>query len=775
MSVNLPCIVEYVTFRKDNGFAVLAANLDQYSHHYRPEMEEMVKDMINTKYNSFTVVLGMLDVNEDPKGGQYIFVGNFDNDPKRGKQFKADFYYRDIPNTEDGLRSFLMTLPHIKESRSQAIINRFGVEGTVDVMQNHPERLIEINGITETRIPLIKKQWDEKSYLCNLYQWLSSRGVAVGIADKAYRLWGKKTIEILDKNPYRLVELRGIGFITADKMAHQILKNIPQDYRINACMQYVLQEEVMDESNLCIPYTILRQKVSKLLSECDDALGKDGSDTKSYLETVASILKSNFKDFAVVKDTDESSPITYVYSRDVWDKEKFISEQLTKKINDDSDSCTDEDIEWAEMGLSNNDIKIKMDESQKEAVKSAFSRAITVITGPAGSGKTLICKCICNIAQRKHLSIRLLTPTGKAAQVLGEKTGFPASTIHRALGMKPGDDVPDESITENIIVVDEVSMCGIDTMYAIMSALQQNFYAHIVFVGDKNQLPSVSPGNFLSDMIDSNVANVITLEKIHRQDENSFISVVANEIAKGKVTDIPPHANDIKWYNLDVNDFDKMVSDHVDKYLSSGKDIEDLQIISPMKKGVCGVYGLNKLMQNKMIKINGNENKFVEMGFSKFYLGDRVMQIVNNYEKSIFNGDMGVVIDLGDKVINKEETDKKQRYIVVDFYGSKITYVGKEMEELQLAWCCTVHKMQGSQFPYVMMILAGEQNVMMSKELLYTSITRAMKHVDVFGHSNMWRLCPTKSVIRKRYTLTTKIIKEIKEKKKVLYVLGEKV
>lgn len=417
--------------------------------------------------------------------------------------------------------------------------------------------------------------------------------------------------------------------------------------------------------------------------------------------------------------------------------------------------------------------KIILDDSQKEAIRSAFNYKITVLTGPAGSGKSLICRYIYQIAKEAGMSVRMMAPTGKAAQVLSEKTGCPAQTIHRGLGMKPGDDNPKNIVSEDILLIDEVSMCGLDTMYALMKATEANKWVNIVLVGDKQQLPSVSPGNFLSDIIDSGCANVVTLNRVHRQDEGSYISLLANEISKGKTISVPDTANDIKWNKLHVDEFHEGLVKYIDEFLI-GKDVEDLQVISPMKKGECGVFKLNEVIQKKMADLNGTANTPLVIGFNKFFIGDRVIQMTNNYDKDAFNGDMGVICDLGEKILDPTVSDKKEKFITVDFSGEKKEYFGTEIDQLNLAWVCTVHKYQGSQSKYIIFIMAEEAQIMMSRELVYTAMTRASKRLEIFGHENMLRIAPTRSIISKRYTNMKRVIEELRSGAKILDVMEKK-
>lgn len=770
--MELPCIVRHVQFRNEKGFAILACDLDPFSAKYKPDMEGMVEGAVNEKYQTFPVSLGMLDPHENPSGGQYIFVGDFTTNPKYGRQFKAEFYYQDTPTTEDGLLACLMTLPNIKESRANAIIKRFGVQGTIEVLDINPSALTEISGINEKRLGPIIKAWEEKKYMRELFTFLTSHQIPMTWADKIFKEWGKDSLKIIAENPYRLVEIRGIGFVTADTIAHKVMDKIPVEYRTTACMKYVVEENTWSESNLCLPYSELKKGVLAIITQCDEELENE-TDSQEILKVIPTCLKNNLKLFGAMKDKTDNT--VYVYLRRVMDRERFIAQQIwtRKEFDHNKQTCTDLELDDAQSNISvHNRQEIVLDDTQKQAIKSAFEHKLTVITGGGGTGKSTICRAIFYLAQKKGMTVRMMSPTGRAAQVLSEKTGCGASTIHRSLNLKPGDDEPKNRITEDIVIIDESSMSGIDTMYPILSAMQENVWGNIVFVGDKNQLPSVSPGNFLSDLISCGVLNVVTLDKVHRQDENSYIYLIANDIAKGKSVTIPSNASDIKWNNINPDSFKEDLLEFVDAYIDSGQDMEDLQIISPMKKGLCGVYRINEILQESMARRNNETDNFIQRGFSKFHVGDKVIQIVNNYDKMIFNGDMGLIISVGEKARDSSSNDRLEKYVVVDFYGEKMTYFGEDLDELHLAWGITVHKFQGSQCKHVVFILAGEAQIMMSKELVYTGFTRAEKMLTIFGHSAMLRIAPTKSAIRKRYTNLVKLIDECKNGKKNFDVLG---
>lgn len=770
--MELPCLIERVRFRSPEGFTILSASLNAYSSKYDTGLEDLIAEKIrDNKYDTFTITITASDPEEKFEGRQCVFIGDFSHHPKYGDQFKAEFYYQDEPTSEDGLQAYLMTLPNIKEVRSKDIIKRFGIEGTIDVLDNHPYRLVEINGITEKRVEPIKQQWDKDKTLRDLYVWLSEHGISLKLGQKAFELWSYDTQKILCNNPYRLTEIHGIGFIQADQIAHQILDEIPVHNRVKSCINYILKEDLNKNSNLCSPFKQVQKETIALLCKCDEQLGKKGF-LKEYADSINPVIKNNLDVFAPVRERQDGSQ-TYLYLRAIWNKEKAIAKYLYDRSQYDHSKAewAEQHIEMAEEDIQRlTGINITLDDKQKEAVQSAFENKITVITGGGGTGKSTICRCIYYLAIEQGLSVRLMSPTGKAAQVLANKTQGPAATIHRSLKMMPGEDFAREDIKEDIIIVDEVSMVGVDTMFAILNAMEENPWGNIVFVGDSNQLPSVSPGNFLSDIIDSGCANVIRLDRIHRQSDKSYISYMANEIAKGKVMDVPEDADDVKWHNVNPNNFSDIIQRVLENYMQH-HEIEDLQILAPMKKGLCGVYQINEVVQKMMAEKNGNQEKVLKKGFRILHVGDRVIQTKNNYDKMIFNGDMGVIINLGRKVIDPSVSDQKEDFVEVDFYGDHITFLGIEIEQLQLAWCVTVHKFQGSQAPYIIFVLPYEARIMMNKELIYTGFTRAEKFLALYGSIDMLRMAPQKSAIRKRYTNMNKIIEEIRSNRNILQVL----
>jgi len=771
-NLELPCFVNYIRFRSENsGYAILDCTLDKESNKYRSELEPLVEQCADP--NQFVVSTSMLNFGENPAGGQYIFVGKFVANKKYGNQFKSDFYYRDSPTTIDGLRTYLMMLPHIKDVRSNEIIKKFGVEETIEVLDKTPEKLLEINGITEDRLKLIKEAWDRDTFLRRLYIFLGEHDIAPSLGQKIFDLFKQASIEILKENPYRVIEVKGIGFKTADVIAYKINPNMPMDYRTKACIYHVLKENFVKNSNLCLPYSILKDTVLELLKTCDLDY-KINTNIDEYAKLIPQCIRNENSGFVAIQNLNNKE--AFIYLKHVYNHEKAIANMFFKRRHLEHsriEKCTDDDVDVAQEDVTKfNNRNIVLDLTQRQAIMSAFNHKVTIITGPGGTGKSTICRCICSIADEKGLAIRLMSPTGKASQVLAEKTGHHAATIHRSLRMVPNESIPKESIMEDIVIVDEFSMVGIDTLYAISLALEKNMWGNIVLVGDANQLPSVSPGNFLFDLMSVNCANIIRLDKIHRQDENSYITVLANDISNGKTIHIPDNATDMRWISSADSDICNVVESDIMKYLKKNGNLSDLQLLSPKYKGDCGVDAMNSMVQNIMMEHNGTKDRFLQREFHKFYVGDRVIQLENNYDKEVFNGDIGVITDIGIKVIDPQREDKKDMVVTVNYYGDIVTYIGQEVEQITLAWCCTVHKYQGSQMKNIMFIVSREANIMFSKELVYTALTRAEKFLSIYGSMDILNTSPVRSAIKKRYTNFQNFYNELEENKSMFRSLN---
>lgn len=778
--LEIPVIINYVRFRAENGFAILNVRLNTLSDRYDSKLVNKCREGLGLRktksLDDFFVTIGIFGENEDPREGEYVFVGEFSSHPKYGTQFKAEFYFQDSPKTQLSLKKFLMTLPYIKESISKLIIDKFGVEGTLDVLNNNPKKLLKVKWITETKLPFIIEAWKKRKHLKEIYEWFLDRGVSISRVEAIYLKWGEKSISVISDNPYALTELRGVGFIEADQVANRIDPNCSLSKRMVACIQYVISQDAKSNGNLCSLVSYVKVEAGDILSKCDKMLKKNNP--ASYYSTrVNSILLNNLDKFEIIKNINTGN--VYVYDRRVWEKEQEISSILYKRSKDifGCESVSDDEIKEAEKDVEELlGFPVKLDECQKRGVISAFSSKITVVTGGGGTGKSTICRCICYLAHKKKKTVRLMSPTGKAAQVLSEKTDREANTIHRSLKFAPGHDLPDDFVTEDILIVDETSMSGIDTFYAIMKATEGSAKTNIVFVGDANQLPSVSPGSFLSDLINSGCANVVKLEQIHRQSENSFISLIANKISKGEVCkEIPSNADDIRMIAVSSSKPEELIGKVFDDFINTNVPLENIQFMAPMYKGDWGVNRVNAILQQKVSEINETQHNFVELQFKeKMFVGDRVIQTENNYNMGVFNGDMGYIIDCGKKPKDPYKNNNAETFIKVDYGNNlRIEYFGEEINQVRLAWCITVHKFQGSQSPHIVFIMHNEANIMMYRELVYTAFTRAEKMLTIIGHASILPTVSDRSLLRKRNTHLDVFIRERRENKSIIKILSE--
>jgi len=742
----LPCIVgAKPIYQSNDGFNVLNARIDWYSR--AAEGLDKLGLPAGWMKRSF-VVTANLDYDIELDGEKtYVFSGSVVEHPRFGIQFKADFCFPDEPVTVKMVTAYLDRLPHVGPKRSVQIVERFGAESVAGIIENEPMQLTAIPGITEKRVRLISKKWKEDAVLRRVYYWLSKHGIPMGRAAAIVKKFGLKSIEVLEENPYRLADIAGISFQTADVLAHKILETVPVEYRVEKCASFVLRQASC-EGHLCLPFAELLQSVATELARFRAE------------PRIRDVLKQVVLNRFLLAKNDG---VVYVYRPVVFEKERSVAAALAELNSYRSFyEISEDDIANAEKELLTSlGREIRLDVEQREAIRSAFENKITVITGGGGTGKSTICRCIQTVATYRNLETAFVAPTGAAAKVLEEKTGATASTIHRRLGLKPGDDGlvrinVDNYIGSSILVVDEFSMVGVDTLPYLLAAVESFEVTNIVVVGDPQQLPSVSAGSFLSDIMDSGVANVVELKQIHRQSERSHISKIANEIARGVVPEIPKESDDFFWIEAEDDEDAASIALMLckDHFMASGS-LRGFQVLSPMYRGSAGIDRLNSAIQ--AMSATAGEDPFVFKG-RKFYKGDRVMQIVNNYDKDVFNGNMGYITE-----IDATPCENYKVMIGVEMLVAGgtffVEYFDEQIEELKLCWCASVHKYQGSQIDNVLMVMASGQRCMMSRELVYTGMTRASKTLRVVGPSWILGTAARNQAIKKRHTHTEKLVR----------------
>jgi len=737
-----------------NNYAVFAGEINQKSKYF--DASKYPEEWIKTA--NVIITTKALGDFKDIVGKPMIFTGKITIHKKHGKQFEAWGCFVDNPTDSKAMEGYLSTLPHIGVERAKLLIKHIGAENIGEIIETDIGKIVSLKiGLTEDRMELVQKKWFTDVAIREVHMWIAKHNISPAVAGKIISEWKEKTIQILEEDPYKLTSISGIGFKTADDIAYKILDPVPSEKRVEAAMGHVLQEATQEEGHLCLSYKILKKRTLDLLVTREPE--------KNYRKMIEdSIISKDPLRFSTVRTPDKS---LYVYRADTWKKVRGIADSISTSVKCESKfACSEEDITLAENELRRYYAKpdFTLNPLQKEAIKSAFENKLTILTGGGGTGKSTICRAIVKISELRdvrsgRLSVSLMAPTGKAAKVLTRKTSLKASTIHKALGLMPGGTETTVSINSNILIVDEFSMCGLDTVHAIFSALKGNPDCNIVFVGDPQQLPSVSPGNFLADIIASNVANVVKLDIIYRQSERSLITTVADLVAKGNANKIPRDAEDIEIKEAATGDeIVKFACDAMIAHLNEGGAIDDIQMLSPQYAGPAGVDRINASLQQLM----ADRNKVVEKmfaGSSMFYVGDKVMQLKNNYEKDVYNGDIGIVKEAGQKIFGSEIPEP---FISVDFEDRGIVdYRNGEFSEIKPAWCITIHKFQGSQCRKVVFVMYRGHSYMLNRELVYTGITRAEKHVLILGNEAVLPRASRTSVIRKRNTTLVDEIKEL--------------
>lgn len=721
--LEVKAFVKYIIYRQADGFTVLKTDIvDESTKAIIPEITITIKDGTDIEPNKST---------------RYVFIGQWTEHEKYGRQFTAEYYYEEIPNNELGIQQYLIDYIYgIGEKTAKSIIKKFGTDVS-RIIEEEPERLLEVKGISEAKLPKIIQSWKDKHEYRLVTMWLAEKGISPTYTRRILEYFGNDAIAQLTLKPYELVNIDGIGFLTADRIAHLILPIVEPVGRMAACVAYLLTETQMKDGNVCLPVDILVERAVPLLQWTPEKI-------KNTLQQVLIADNEEDQKYTIAM----SNNVYYVYLRHIRKRELFVAEELVKHVKGIPNErlC----ISMEQINAYAEKFNVRLDDTQKMAVYQALHNRISIITGSGGSGKTTITKLIADIVADRTGSrsdVVLITPTGKAAQVLADKTKFPASTVHRTLEIRPGSKDYLE-IFGTLVGLDETSMVGLDVMYLVMQALQNNKHMHFVIIGDPQQLPSISAGNILTDLLASGVIPTTKLEKIYRQSADSVIPEFAKSVSEGRIpSEIRGTHRDFEFIECDteaeiVHSIEKIIKEHTNNAVDN---LNNLQVLSAMYRGAAGVIDLNKMIQSFALNFHpSNKSAPIERGANKFYVGDRVMQLENDYKRNVFNGDVGTVKSLN--------VDAKMLEISL-YDGRTIIYEKDHLEDLMLAWSATVHKFQGSQTPIVIIPIYKGQMPLLSREWLYTAITRASEKVYMVGQIGAMGIACNKSAIKKRYTL----------------------
>lgn len=709
--------------------------------------------------------------------------GEYTDHPTYGRQFKVVSYEEKAPEDELAIERYLGSgaIKGIGIALAARIVRRFK-EDTFRIIEEEPERLAEIKGISERKAMEIAEQVNEKKDLRQAMIFLQQYGIHTNLAVKIYNTYGAEIYSILTENPYRLADdIDGVGFRTADEIATRVGIRTDSDFRIRSGILYTLQL-ASGEGHTYLPLEELTQRASALL------------------EVEPENIEPHYMNLAMDRKIimQQNDGITQIYATSFYYMEANSATML--KQLDISYEVGDEEIE-ARIHKIEKQTKMELDEHQVEAVKEAVRNGLLIITGGPGTGKTTTINTIIRYFESEGLDIFLAAPTGRAAKRMSETTGFEARTIHRMLELTGG--MVDETSAGNgmtaaaragagsngngmggagihfernetnpletdVIIVDEMSMVDISLMYALLKAVAAG--TRLILVGDTNQLPSVGPGSVLKDIIDSDQFHTVKLTKIFRQASTSDIIVNAHKINRGERISLDNQSRDfffLKRYDADkiINVTLQLIKQKLPKYVDAGE--YDIQVLTPMRKGLLGVERLNQILQ-MYLNPPDKKKREKEYGSMVFREGDKVMQVKNNYQMEweirtkyglcidkgtgIFNGDTGII----------EEINDFAETMMISFdEGRMVEYSFKNLEELELAYAVTIHKSQGSEYPAVVIPLLTGPRMLMNRNLLYTAVTRAKKCVTIVGDENTFDMMVENNSEQKRYSgLKNQLMKE---------------
>jgi len=651
-----------------------------------------------------------------PAGASLRLVGRFETNGRYGAQFKIEHYTEVAPATLDGLRRYLGSglIKGIGPELASRIVDRFGIE-TLEILDREPSRIGEVAGIGQSRARAVRDAWAAQRQVREVMVFLQGYGVSPAFAARIYKRYGAASIARVRENPYRLAfDVWGIGFLSADKLAAALGVAPDAPTRLEAGVRHVLDDE-SGNGHVFVPRARLAQKAAALL-------GQPEEDVTAAIERLARAGEVAI-DATVVDDPKDPA----VYATLLYRAETALAAGLTRLLDAPAPALAvdaDKAIAWYER-----EAGIGLARQQTEAVKLALSAKVAVVTGGPGVGKTTIVRGIVSILKRKGLTVALAAPTGRAAKRLTDATGAPASTLHRLLEWRPASGTfgrcASNPLEADVLIVDEASMLDVRLGADLVAALASS--ARLVLVGDVDQLPSVGPGSVLGDVIASGTVPTVRLTEIFRQAAESLIVVNAHRIQEGAEPELGAPAADREsdrrdFFFLEEDDpaaAALLIRDLVAVRLPRryGFSPQEIQVLSPMHRGELGAGNLNRLLQEALT--TGAPG--IERGQRTLRVGDKVMQVRNDYDKEVWNGDSGTVEGVGAETL------------AVRFDDRLVEYSLDELDTLVLAYAATVHKSQGSEYPAVVIPVHTQHYVMLQRNLLYTAVTRGKRLVVLVG------------------------------------------
>ena len=740
--MKIRCVVERITYQNpENGYTILKCRVKDYA------------DLV-------PVIGNLLDVNV---GSVLVVEGNWKVDTKYGRQFAAESWEETLPATVYGMEKYLGSglIKGVGPKFAKRIVQKFGMD-TFTIIEDNAELLIEVEGIGRKRVQMIAESWKQQKEIKNVMLFLQDHGVSTSFAVKIYKQYGNKSIPTVKENPYRLADdIWGIGFKTADQIAAKLGFEKNSFVRLRCGIMYTLSElsndgHVFAEKQQLIKAAgqLLEAEEEFIVMTMEEMLGADDL-----------ILEKS-----IVKRDENRNQIDAVYLPPFYYAEVGAASRLKKLASAPATDRLWTGLMKARAESGNHALSVSVehiekkvgmtyDDVQRDAIRQAAAAKVMVLTGGPGTGKTTTTHGIISAYKEYGLNILLAAPTGRAAKRMSEATGLEAKTIHRLLECRPPEGYQkneEDPLEGDVLIVDECSMIDIILMNSLLKAIPQNM--RLILVGDIDQLPSVGAGNVLRDIIDSGCFPVIRLTRIFRQAQSSRIIMNAHRINEGKMPDIS-NGRDTDFFFMENEDAENVVPQIVElvknklpKYYNM--EARQIQVLTPMQRGVVGAANLNLALQEA---INPTESEvFVRgrgavmmpkdtlrrSGFA-FRAEDKVMQIRNNYDKEVFNGDIGVITSV----------DAQERTLQVNFDNRIVEYDITELDELVHAYATTIHKSQGSEYPIVVIPVLMNHYVMLQRNLIYTGITRAKKILVLVGSKKALRYAVKNVTVTTRNTL----------------------
>lgn len=717
MDETLEGVVERITFYSaENGYTVLRLQASKGSPQQRAA-------------SGLVTVVGTLP--EMNVGESVRFEGAWTAHPKHGVQFQANMAHRILPGTLEGVRRYLGSglIKGVGPKTAERIVAAFGEE-TLTTIEQQPERLMQISGIGREKALSIHQQWQQQQAIQQVMIFLQSHGITTGLAVKIFKQYGDNAMTVLERDPYQLArDIWGVGFKTADSVAQQM--GLPDDApaRLEAGLVHVL-DTLTNDGHVYSPQAALFEQATNLLNIAPEGL----TAALNRLAESGHVMRE------ALPDGDQAIYLTPLYYA-----ERGVAQRLQKLLSHPASRLAKLRTQPIDALLAAAQSNVALSPSQLRGLAQAIQHKVSVITGGPGTGKTTALRALIEVLKHDKYTIALASPTGRAARRLAESTGQPASTLHRLLGYQPdGFKFNAETPLEcDILIIDEASMVDLTLMHSVLKALPPD--SHLVLVGDVDQLPAVGAGDVLRNIIDSGAVAITRLDIIFRQSGNSYIVENAHRVNQGELPSFEREAEDFFIFEFeDVDEVGKWVIDVVQQRIPRkfGLDpIRDVQVLSPMYRTSAGVDSLNSQLQ-AALNPAGPQAPERKIGQTVYRVGDKVMQLRNNYEKDVFNGDIGRISAI----------DGHDMTLTALFDSVLVVYQWAELDELTHAFAISVHKSQGSEYPAVVIPLVTQHYVMLQRNLLYTAITRAKKLCVLVGSKKALGLAVKNNRVSERNT-----------------------